>query len=108
VCARCVVRVECLAVALPDGIAGGATAAERRAQHRHADPAARPAESEPVAWWPADRGQGQGREVTEAGRAAVRAGRPVRQVAREFGVSERTAHRWAAHVRAEQQVPATG
>jgi len=38
----------------------------------------------------------------------VRAGHPVRQVAREFGVSERTAHRWAAHVRAEQQVPATG
>ncbi len=37
VCARCMVRPECLAfalLALPDGVAGGLTAAERRT-HRH-------------------------------------------------------------------------
>lgn len=111
VCARCVVRVECLAfalVALPEGIAGGATAAERHAHRRRAGAAAPRGEREPAVWWPAERGRG--REVTAAGRAAVRAGRPVRQVALEFGVSERTAHRWAAHVRAETtcEVPATG
>lgn len=107
VCARCAVRAECLAfalVALPDGIAGGTTAAQRRAHRRSGVVAGRSSGQEPAPWWPPERGRG--REVTEAGRAAVRAGRPLRQVAREFGVSERTAHRWAAHVRA--QVQATG
>jgi hypothetical protein len=40
VCARCAVRSECLAVALlriPDGIAGGLTAEERRGLHRSSD-----------------------------------------------------------------------
>jgi WhiB family redox-sensing transcriptional regulator len=39
VCARCPVRAECLAVAvrIPDGIAGGLTAEERRGLHRTSD-----------------------------------------------------------------------
>lgn len=45
-------------------------------------------------------------EVGAAGRAALRAGRAVRAVAREFGVTERTAQRWAQRVRAEQQAGA--
>lgn len=114
VCARCVVRPECLGfalVALPEGVAGGLTADERRTLRRRVGSGDRESAVEDGAWWPADRTRGRGREVTAAGRAAVRAGRPVRQVALEFGVSERTAHRWAAHVRAETtrgEVPATG
>lgn len=96
VCARCAVRVECGAfalVALPEGIAGGLTAAERGTHPGHTGAGERPG-------W---------REVTAAGRAAARSGRPVRLVAREFGVSERTALRWAAHVRAEtDRAPAVG
>ena len=78
VCARCAVRAECLAfalVALTNGIAGSCTAAERRAyrSRRTGAAAGRSSGQEPAAWWPADRGRGRGREVTEAGRAAVRA-----------------------------------
>lgn len=98
VCARCRVRVECLAfalVALPFGVAGGLTEAERRTRGRAA----------PAPGFVDDDGGwrvvgGSRREVTAAGRAAVRAGRPVGRVAREFGVSERTAQRWAHQVRA--------
>jgi transposase len=54
-------------------------------------------ERDMVTAWGASR-----REVCAAGREALRAGRAVRAVAREFGVSERTAHRWAQRVRAEQ------
>ena len=113
VCARCAVQAECLAfalVALSDGIAGGATAAERRTLHRGRRSGAVAGGAtwqEPAPWWPPERGRGQGREVTEAGRAAVRAGRPLGQVARELGVSDRTAHRWASYVRAQVQA-ATG
>lgn len=117
VCARCAVQAECLAfalVALTDGIAGGATAAERRTHRgthhrgrRSGAVAGGVTGQEPALWWPPECGRGQGREVTEAGRAAVRAGRPLGQVAREFGVSDRTVHRWAAHVRAQVQA-ATG
>lgn len=111
VCARCAVQAECLAfalVALSDGIAGGATATERRTGRRTGAVAGRAATGqEPAPWWPSERGRGRRREVTEAGRAAVRAGRPLGQVAREFGVSDRTVHRWAAHVRAQVQA-ATG
>ncbi len=101
VCAGCPVRAECLAFALSvlsDGIAGGLTPDERRqcaarTRSRRACPAAGAGGGAPV---------GASRpEVAAAGRAALRAGRLVREVAREFGVTERTADRWAAQVRGE-------
>lgn len=99
VCAGCPVRPECLTWAithLPDGIAGGMTEHERRleagcrhgARRRH-----RPRPQRPVG---ATRG-----EVAAAGRAALRAGSSVHEVAGEFLVSERTAARWA------QSLPST-
>lgn len=101
VCAGCVVRAECLAFALSvlsDGIAGGLTPEERRqcaarTRSRRAGPAAGAGDGAPAG---ASRPQ-----VAAAGRAALRAGRRVREVAREFGVTERTADRWAAQVRGE-------
>ncbi len=91
VCARCPVRAECLAdalVGLPFGIAGGLTAEERRGLG-----AGRPAPAVPGPPVAATR-----MEIAEAGRAAIRAGRPVGEVAAEFEVSARTAQRWAAQV----------
>ena len=101
-CAACPVRAACLEFALdalPDGIAGGMTPAQRsalahRAGRRCVD------ERDLVTAWGASR-----REVCAAGRAALRAGRVSRAVAQEFGVSERTAQRWAQRVRAEQAGP---
>jgi hypothetical protein len=93
VCGRCLVRAECLVdalVGMPYGIAGGLTAEERRglgAGLRSVSVLAGP----PVA--------GSRREVARAGRAAIRAGRAPEVVASEFGVSRRTAERWAAQVR---------
>jgi transposase-like protein len=69
---------------LPDGIAGGLTPAERRRHVRRV----------------ATGHSSAGRGPAEAGRAAIRAGRRVHEVARTFGVSVRTAERWAAQVRA--------
>jgi hypothetical protein len=91
VCAPCPVRAECLADALAGmayGIAGGLTAEERRGlgAGRTVSVLAGP----PVA--------GTLRETARAGRAAIRAGRPMAEVAREFGVSTRTVQRWAAQV----------
>lgn len=98
VCVGCPVRTECLGfalAALPYGIAGGLTPGERRCVGR------------------GDRGGGVGTveerplagassaEVAAAGRVLLRAGRPVGEVARGFGVSDRTAERWAAQVRVE-------
>jgi hypothetical protein len=95
VCAGCPVRAECLEWArdaLPYGIAGGLTAQERRGVdgigYRRKPVARRPV-------------SGSRREVAAAGRGAIRAGAPVGEVAREFGVTERTAGRWAAQVRDE-------
>lgn len=92
VCARCPVRAECLADALVGmayGIAGGLTAEERRGLGvgRVVPMLAQP----PAA--------GTQRELAAAGRAAIRSGRAPEQVAAEFGVSRRTAERWAAQVR---------
>jgi hypothetical protein len=98
VCASCPVRSQCLAWALdalPYGIAGEMTEQERRterARRRSCD--RRRAARRPV--------RGTTREVAAAGRAAMAcAGRAPREVAREFGVSERTAARWAAQVRVQ-------
>jgi hypothetical protein len=95
VCAGCPVRAECLEWArgaLPYGIAGGLTAQERRPSDGNGR-RRRAAVRLPVS--------GSRREVAAAGRGAIRAGVPVGEVAREFGVTERTAGRWAAQVRDE-------
>ncbi|MHA6631886.1 WhiB family transcriptional regulator [Pseudonocardia sichuanensis] len=106
VCARCPVRPQCLEFALralPEGVAGGLTPDERRA---HARRARRAGQQVPARVEVDVTGRGAAvlgatpAEVGAAGRAALRAGRPVRQVARECGVSERTAQRWAQRVRA--------
>lgn len=96
VCAGCPVRAECLAFALdalPFGIAGGMTPAERRRHRSSVQRRLRVGSGRPVG--------GSKREVAAAGRAAIRAGRPVGEVAREFGVTVRTAERWATQVRTE-------
>ncbi|NMH97976.1 WhiB family transcriptional regulator [Pseudonocardia acidicola] len=98
VCGRCPVLGECLSFALAYlayGVAGGLTAEERRGVAAgRGRTAARPAGRL------ADATRG---ERAAAGRAAIRAGRGVRETAREFGVMERTATRWAAQVRAQRQ-----
>jgi hypothetical protein len=97
VCARCPVRAECLAwalAALPYGVAGGMSEQERsqaRARRRRNCQSGRRVFGRPAGGSPA--------EVAAAGRAAIRAGRTPREVAREFEVSERTAMRWAAQTR---------
>lgn len=103
VCAGCPVQAECLHDALiriPDGVAGGLSAEERRtyrAGRRLPDiadgtdrviaaglrPGARPS------------------EVRAAGRVLLAAGRPVRDVAGRCRVTERTAARWQARAHAE-------
>jgi hypothetical protein len=89
ICAGCPVRVECLDEALvriPEGIAGGLTPEERRRLRR------------PL---PATSGRAHNRagERETAGQVLLAAGRPLREVARSCGVSERTAARWAARLR---------
>ncbi|MGH3614103.1 MAG: WhiB family transcriptional regulator [Pseudonocardia sp.] len=100
VCAGCPVLAECLTWAVahqPDGIAGGMTEHERRAEQRRRRDGRRAARlpqpgrsRRPVG--------GSRSEVAAAGRAALAAGRSVRDVAGEFLVSERTAGRWAAAI----------
>lgn len=88
VCDGCPVRAECLAFALralTDGIAGGLTPAERRRYSRQVTAGAR---------------RRSVRGSAEAGRAAIRAGGRVVDVAAAFGVTVRTAERWAQDVRA--------
>jgi len=97
VCAGCVVRAACLAWAmseLPYGIAGGMTEDERR-QHRatHRPWRQRRPSGRPVG--------ASAAEVAAAGRDAIRAGWSPRGAAQAFGVSERTAARWAAQARAQ-------
>ena len=101
VCAVCPVRAECLAFALdalPLGIAGGTTAAERR--ELVGDRAARLLEVEL-----AELGlpSTQMKTTAAVGWKALRAGQDVDDVARMCGVSRRTAQRWAAQVRNEQE-----
>lgn len=91
VCAGCPVRAECLAEALvriPYGIAGGLTPEERRSL--------RPPRTSTVP----KRTETPCGEQETAGRVLLAAGQPVREVARRCGVSERTAARWAARLRA--------
>ena len=102
VCAGCAVRPQCLAFALralPYGVAAGLTPEERRAlAHRGGVPArARFEVDEPDQAVPVGSTRA---EVCAAGCAALRAGRPVRDVAQTFGVSERTAQRWAHRLHA--------
>ena len=90
VCARCPVLAQCRAwamAALPHGVAGGLSEAERR-DRRTGRISDRPAA--PV--------RATRREKAAAGRAALRCGRSPASVAHEFGVSERTAQRWAAQI----------
>jgi hypothetical protein len=91
VCAGCPVRAQCLAwalTALPYGVAGGLTEHERhqartrRSRRRTTRTGCRPAGATRS-------------EVAAAGRAAIAAGANPQQLAREFGVSERTTQRWA-------------
>jgi hypothetical protein len=99
VCATCPVIEECREFArgrLPYGIAGGLTPAERRRRERSGR-TRRPTPSV----------DGRHSKTADAGRAALRAGaRPV-EVAREFGVSDRTVTRWVAANRAETHQAAT-
>jgi hypothetical protein len=100
VCGRCPVRPACLLWAvdgLAHGIAGGLTEQER-SQLRTND-AERRHRTERRAASRASRLAGcSSPERAAAGRAAIRDGLGVRAAAREFGVSERTAQRWAAQV----------
>ena len=99
VCAGCPVRAECLAWALaelPYGIAGGLTEQERhqtrtRARTDRGGRTGRAVVCRPVG--------GTRSEVAAAGRAAVAAGVDPRRVAVEFGVTDRTAQRWAHDLR---------
>lgn len=97
VCASCPVRAECLDEALariPDGIAGGLTPAERR-HHRLAATTDRPTSRETAVLNAGLRHGARAAEVRAAGRVLLAAGRPIHEVARHCGVTQRTAQRWA-------------
>ena len=91
---RCPVIATCLDFALgalAHGIAGGLTAEERRVQ--------RAADAQPYLD-SAGRLIGAGRDATaDVGRAQIAGGRRPAVVGHEFGVSKRTAQRWAARAR---------
>jgi hypothetical protein len=91
VCAGCPVVSRCLAealVRLPDGIAGGLTADERRSVHRQGQ-----VDVEELARHARNRS-----ETAAAGAALLAAGRSRRVVAQVSGVSERTVYRWCVRV----------
>jgi hypothetical protein len=91
VCRRCPVLAQCLrwAVAqLPHGVAGGLTENERRLLRAGATNSQ--TVDAPVNATTSER--------AAAGRAALRRGQTPVEVARQLGVSERTAQRWAAQV----------
>lgn len=91
VCAGCPVRAECLDEALvrmPDGIAGGLTAAERRGLGRRG--------VRPVTGGELIRDGRTRAEVAAAGAVLLAAGRSRLAVAEACGVSERTVYRWQA------------
>jgi len=92
-CAGCPVVSMCLAEALvrmPDGIAGGLTAGERRATRRTRRSTV---DVEELARHASNRS-----ETAAAGAALLAAGRSRRAVAQVCGVSERTVYRWCARV----------
>ena len=100
VCAGCPVTAQCLEFArdrLPYGIAGGLTPAERRRDGSTGRPSRRARSA----------ADGRHSETADAGRAALRAGTSPAEVAREFGVSDRTVCRWGAANRAESPTAAT-
>jgi hypothetical protein len=106
VCAGCPVRPECLTwalSALPDGIAGGLTEHERRAEQAHRRQERRGRLPRPRT--PQRPAAGTRAEIADAGRAAIAAGMPVREVAGEPLISPRTAARWA---RAQDSSGTTG
>ncbi len=98
ICAGCVVRRECLGYALvriPDGIAGGLSADERRA-HRAAAAHRSDHDRSDVAVLAAGLQRGARRaEVRAAGQVLLAAGGSIGEVASRCGVSVRTAQRWA-------------
>jgi hypothetical protein len=99
ICARCPVLDECRAWArrsLAYGIAGGLTADERRklpAPPEVLKPSGRL--GPPVI--------GDRREIAAAGRQAITSGARPAEVAAQFDVTQRTATRWAAQVRARSE-----
>lgn len=100
VCAGCPVRVACLTWALghqPDGIAGGMTEHERRAELARRRAGRRTARL-PRPRTPRRPVGGSRAEVAAAGRAALAAGLPVGEVAAQFLVTPRTAERWATAI----------
>lgn len=106
VCARCPVREECLRWALDGlvaGVAGGLTADERRELRAVRGATAGAMSVDACASMPAMPVGATRRELAETGRAALRAGWVPAAVSAEFGVTERSAQRWAAQVRQEQQ-----
>jgi hypothetical protein len=117
VCAGCPVRPECLSEALariPYGIAGGLTENERRRLRTHdirtrpvPEQDGLPAEAAEVLADGPSRGW-TSRQRAAIGRVLLAAGCPTPQVARACGVSDRTAHRWAATTRAGRQDPTPG
>lgn len=114
VCAGCPVRAQCLAwasEALPFGVAGGMSEAERAALRRNHQSRSRPrSRRAPVTPSPAcGRGSANTSRSREAGHAALAAGRDRADVARACGVSRRTVDRWAADLRDGRAVaPAAG
>ena len=100
VCAGCPVLSECLTwslSALPDGIAGGMTEHERRAEQARRRDGRRHARL-PRPQVPRRPVNATRAELAAAGQAALAAGASVQDVAGEFQVSPRTADRWARTV----------
>lgn len=94
ICAGCPVLERCRVwalVALPYGVAGGMSEDERRTVRARGRAGGCRASRR--------RAGGSQTEVAAAGRAAIRAGGVPRVVAAEFGVSARTAQRWASQIR---------
>jgi hypothetical protein len=109
VCAGCRVQAECLTWALgslPDGIAGGMTEHERRAEQARRRDRRRGRLPRPRV--PRRPVGGTRAEIAAAGRAAIAAGLSVREVADEFLVSVRTAARWARAIQPQRPDMAEG
>ena len=102
VCARCLVRSECLDEALvriPYGIAGGLTERERQRLRRsqRGITAAQVEEAAGEVWAGGPRDGWTRVQRAGTGRALLAAGRQAGQVAHECGVSTRTVQRWATN-----------
>lgn len=124
VCASCPVVVECLTfalVALPEGVAGGLTATERRELRAHRDRASSPpaagavrsrlpggTDRQVVAQLVAgERVSGASRlELAQAAVELTRAGRGCRWIGTRLGVGDRQVYRWLARHRAGKSMVA--